>query len=84
MTDPSIIRQQQRERRERLERQRIEQERIDSIEASARADRQRTQDMLMALQEWNRPANLQKLFALDQLINGDRSEMKRSVLRGQK
>jgi hypothetical protein len=71
MTHFTIKRQQERERRERLERQRVERERLDWAELSARAERQRVGNMLLAQQVWNYSTNLQRLFAVSRDLNGD-------------
>jgi hypothetical protein len=73
MTDPSILRQRERERRECVaraeERNRLERERLDWAELSARADRQRAHNMLMAYRQSTYGEQVKRLFALDALIN---------------
>jgi hypothetical protein len=73
MTHFTVKRQQELERRERVaraeERSRLERERLDWAELSARADRQRAHDMLMAYRQSTYGEQLRKLFALDALIN---------------
>jgi hypothetical protein len=69
MTDPTIRRQRERERREREERSRLQRERLTWAELTAQADRKLANDMLIARQRWNYNANLQKVFALSDLIN---------------
>jgi hypothetical protein len=73
VTDFTIKRQKERERREWLqraeERSRLEKERLDWAELTARADRQRAHDMLMAYRRSTYGEQVQRLFALDDLIN---------------
>jgi hypothetical protein len=68
VTHFTVRRQLERERREWVaraeERSRLDRERLTWAELTARAERQRAHDMLVARQQWNYHANLQKLFAL--------------------
>jgi hypothetical protein len=73
LTHFTVIREQERQRRQRreaeLERSRLEREKLTWAELSAQADRKLAHDMLLARQRWNYNANLQKLFALADFIN---------------
>ena len=73
MTHFTVIRQQERERRERMaraeERSRLDRERLTWAELSARADRQRAHDMLMAYRRSTYGEQVQRLFTLNALIN---------------
>jgi hypothetical protein len=73
MTHWTIIRQRERERREWVaraeERNRLERASLDWAELSARADRQRAHDMLMAYRRSTYGEQVQRLIALSGLIN---------------